>query len=181
MPKPPKPEPVKITSREGLEAVVADDVRNKIRFARVTAQMEEEISVVQKKYQGQLLKIADDIQRAEAGIYVYCQAKRAELFADKKSLDLMLATIGFELNPFSVDKRVKKDTWEDVATRLEAVEWGAQYLTPPVSGISKVKLIADREKLTAEQCAEVGIKFEQEEQFFIRPKSDVAEETTKTE
>jgi len=44
--------------------------------------------------------------------------------------------------------------------------------------VNKEGLREDREKLTADQLSQMGVMFAQDEQFFIRPKSDIIEPTT---
>jgi phage host-nuclease inhibitor protein Gam len=107
--KHPKLEPCIILSREALEATVADIVRLKLEHAEKTAAMEKEIAEVQKRHQEALLQTARQIETKEAGAYIYCQKNRATLFPEKKSLDQLLAVIGFELTPWRVEKRNSKD------------------------------------------------------------------------
>ena len=45
--------------------------------------------------------------------------------------------------------------------------------------LDKNALLADREKLSPEQITAAGIQFCQDEQFFIRPKPETAEDTVK--
>ena len=175
--KKPKIIPCIITSRESLEATVADVVKLKLQAAELTAAMEQEIAAVQERHKRGILATSHQIDAKEAGIYVYCQANRATLFSQKKSIDLLLATVGFETNPPSVEKLAKKDTWTSIAARLANLDWGQAYIVEPDPEISKTKLIADRAKLTAEQLKQVGIAITQEEQFFIRPKSQIAADT----
>jgi phage host-nuclease inhibitor protein Gam len=99
------------------------------------------------------------------------------LFPDKKSIDLLLATVGYRTEPPSVEKCSKKDTWSAIAKRLEALDWGVRYITTPDPEVDKKALLADRDRLTAGQLSEAGIRFEQDEFFYITPKSDVAEKT----
>ncbi len=171
--------PCLVASRESLEATVADIVRLKLEHARRQAAMEHEIASIQKKHQEGLLALDHELQAKEAGVYVFCQANRRSLFPDKKSMDLLMATVGYELNPPSVEKLSKRDTWSEIATRLAALEWGQPYIIEPAPEISKARLLADRDKLAAHQLHQVGLAFHQEEQFFIRPKSEVAADTVK--
>lgn len=177
--KRPKPEPVIVTSRQGLEAVVADVVKLKLEHTLATASMEREIADVQKRHQENLLAIARQIEAKEAGVYVYCQKHRTELFPEKKSLDLLLATIGFETTPPRVEKTNSKDTFGKIGLRLESLDWGAAYVRYPDPEPNKERILADRTQLSADQLREAGIKIEQDENFFIRPKSSVAEQTVK--
>jgi phage host-nuclease inhibitor protein Gam len=129
--------PCIVTSREGMEATVADVVRLKLEQAKKTAAMEIEIAAVQKKHQEALLETARLIQAAEAGVFVYCKQHRKELFSDKKSIDMLLATVGFRDEPPSVEKTNKKVTWEEVALRLQALDWGAPYITEASPDVNK--------------------------------------------
>jgi phage host-nuclease inhibitor protein Gam len=167
--------PCVIHSREGLEATVADVVRLKLEHVAATARMEEEIAAVQGRHQERLLSLAKQIEIKEAGVYVYCASHRKELFPEKKSIDMLLAVVGFRDNPPSVGKLANKDTWGAIAKRLQLLPWGEPYLTEPDPEINKKAILADRTKLTAEQLKEAGIRIEQEEDFYIEPKSQVAE------
>lgn len=182
MSKKPKKEKVialVLTSRESLESTVADTVRLKLDHATRQAAMEKEIADVQKRHQEGILDVASQIEAKEASIFTYCQRHRAELFTDKKSLDMLLAVIGFEDTPPRVEKRNSKDTWGATARRLQALDWGADYIREGDPEVNKQALLAARESLSDDQLKEAGIRFEQDEQFFIRPKSEVAEDTTK--
>lgn len=174
-----KLEPCIITSREGLQAVVADVVALKLAHTQATAAMEAEIAEVQKFHQEHLLSLSRRLESKEAGVFVYCQKQRAELFPDKKSLDLLLATVGFELTPPRVEKCSGKDTYGKIGLRLEGLDWGEAYVRYPEPEVNKELILADRAKLTPKQLQEAGLKIEQDENFFIRPKSDVAEQTVR--
>ena len=166
-----------VLSREGLEAAVAEAATLKIQFAAAKAAMELEIARVQERHQEPLLALGRQIEIREAGVFVYCQQHRAQLFTEKKSMDFLLATVGFRTEPPSVEKCSKKDTWSAIAKRLEALDWGVRYITTPDPEVDKKALLADRDRLTAGQLSEAGIRFEQDEFFYITPKSDVAEKT----
>jgi phage host-nuclease inhibitor protein Gam len=169
-----KLEPCIIGSRAALEAVVADVVKLKLEHTQATASMEQEIADVQKKHQENLLGLARQIEAREAGVFVYCQKNRAVLFPEKKSLDLLLATVGFELTPPRVEKLNGKDTFGKIGLRLEGLDWGGAYVRYPDPEVNKEKILADRAQLKAEQLQEAGLKIDQDENFFLRPKSEVA-------
>ena len=137
------------------------------------------IADVQKRHQENLLGIGRQIEAREAGVFVYCQKNRATLFPEKKSLDLLLATVGFELTPPRVDKIIGKDTFGKIGLRLENLDWGAAYVRYPDPEVNKEKILTDRAQLKPEQLQEAGLRIEQDENFFIRPKSDVAEQSVR--
>jgi len=91
----------------------------------------------------------------------------------------LLATVGFETTPPRVEKTNSKDTFSKIALRLGNLAWGEAYLRFPDPELSKEKLLADRQVLTPEQLKEAGLRIEQDENFFIRPKSEVAQQTVK--
>ena len=81
------------------------------------------------------------------------------------------------MTPPRVEKISGKDTFGKIGLRLESLEWGAAYVRYPDPEVNKEKLLADRARLNAEQLQEAGLKIEQDENFFIRPKSDVVEQS----
>ena len=169
--------PLVITSPEALDARVADVVRLKINHTKAVAEMEAEMAAVQKRHQGRIAKLLECVAEAEAEIASYCNAHRGDLFTDKKSRETTLAVFGFELTPPRVETSSRKVKWADVLTRLLRLPWGKAYCVPTGYKLDKNALLADREKLTPEQLTAAGIKFAQDEQFFIRPKPETAAET----
>jgi len=168
-----------INSRQALEGVVADVVRIKLEHTLATALMEREIADVQKRHQDSLLNLARQIEAKEAGVFVYCQKHRSELFPEKKSLDLLLATVGFEYTPPRVEKINSKDTFGKIGLRLENLDWGAAYVRYSEPEVNKEKILADRARLKPDQLQEAGLRIDQDENFFIRPRSDVIDQTAK--
>lgn len=170
--------PPVITSREAMESVIADIVRLKLERAGQQLIMEAEIAALTKEHEPAILALDKDIETKEAGVYLYCTANRSVLFADAKSIETLLATVGFEWNPYTVEKK-KSDTWPVIAKRLLGLAWGKKFVTESDPEVDKNALRNARSVLTDEQLKEAGIRIEREEQFFIRPKSSVAEQTTK--
>jgi phage host-nuclease inhibitor protein Gam len=168
---------VPIISREALDVAVAEAATLKIQYAAAKAAMELEIARVQERHQAHMLALGKQIEVREAGVFVYCQQHRAQLFPDKKSIDFLLATVGFRTEPPSVEKGCRKDTWTAIAQRLEALPWGSRYVNMPEPEVDKKALLADRDKLSLEQLSEAGLRFEQDEIFYITPKSEVAART----
>ena len=110
MSKKEKIQTVPIVSREALDAAVAEVATLKIQYAAAKADLELEIARAQERRQEQMLALSQRIEAREAGVFVYCQQHRAQLFPDKKSIDFLLATVGFRTEPPSVEKSSRKDT-----------------------------------------------------------------------
>lgn len=170
--------PLAITSLEALDARVAAVVRSRIQYTAALAAMEQEMAAVQKKHQARLGKLLEEIAADEDAVSAYCQAHRAELFPDKKSRETTLAVFGFELTPPRVEPSNRKIKWADVVARLIKLSWGKAYLNQPEPKPDKNALLADREQLSPEQLTAAGIRFCQEEQFFLRPKPETAADST---
>lgn len=169
-----------LLSREAMESTVADIVHLKLQHAAAIAAMEIEVAAVQKRHQESILAVCEDIEIKEASVYTYCHANRSTMFTDKKSLDLLLAEIGFEFTPPRVEKKGGKDvTWEVIARRLESTDWGQFFIRDGKPTVDKEALLKARATLTQKQLDTIGIYFDQEEQFYLRPKSQVAADTVK--
>lgn len=170
-----------ITSPEALDHRVADVVRLKIAHTQATAEMEAEVAAAQKRHQRGLAALLEQIAANEAVIAHYCQSNRGRLFSEKKSRETTTAVFGFELTPPRVEPGSRKIKWADVVARLLKLPWGKAYLTRPDPKPDKNALLADREQLTPEQLTAAGIRFAQDEQFFLRPKAETADETVTKE
>lgn len=166
-----------ITSPESLDTHIAECVRLKIKLTQATAKKDAEVAAVEKKHQAELSELQRFIAEVELRAFDYCTAHRAELFADKKSRETASGVFGFEFTPPRVEPSSRKIKWSDVVARLSRLPWGKAYVRKPEPKPDKEALLADREKLTPEQQTAAGIQFAQDEQFFIRPKAETAEDT----
>lgn len=175
--KKPKITPCIVTSRESMSSVVSDIVALKLRIAEQTTLMEQEILAIQNKYKERLVEMGQQLEIKEAGAYIWCQSNPRE-FGEKKSIDFVSATVGYRTCPPKVSPLFSKDSDKSIARRLEALSWGEDYLSRPDPKPDKDKLLADRNRLTPEQLRQAGIKFEQEEVFYIEPKSQIVEAST---
>lgn len=173
----PAPRTLNITSRESLDTAVAEVVRLKIKHTQATAAMDAEIAALQKAHAARLATLAERISAGEGEIHAYCTAHRPLLFCEKKSRETAAAVFGFELTPHRVETSSRKIKWKDVVARLARLKWGKAYLSQPAPMPDKKALLVDREKLTPEQLTAAGIAFAQDEQFFIRPKPETAEDS----
>lgn len=168
---------LKITSPEALDTHVAEIVRLKINLTVGTAEKDSRVAAIEKDFTPRITALQKKITDLESAAQAYCHANRAALFPDKKSRETSLAVFGFELTPPRVEPANRKIKWADVVARLLRLPWGKAYLNTPEPKPDKNALLADREKLTPEQMTAAGILFCQDEQFFIRPKPETAEET----
>ena len=144
--------PIAVSTPEGLEVAVADYVKLKLLHAAAKAALELEFY----------------------GIQAFCQANRGTMFPEaRKSLDWPMATLGFRTNPPSVGTRRKSITFCAAAKLLLTSDWGRLFVRYPDPAIDKEAILAARGKLTEEQLSAVGLVIEQDEEFFIQPRSEI--------
>ena len=185
-----KLQPVLISSREGMLAVVSQLVTWKLAHAEVQIQIEKEKAEIEAKHQARLDELARAIQMSEGGLQVWAE-QHPEEFDGKKSIDLPQARFGFRTTPHSVEKAKGVRTWDDVVARLIStlltedgtdnspfIFEGEDYVRYPSPAVDKVKLLADRERIPAAALKSAGITFQQDELFFFEPKSEVLQAST---
>jgi phage host-nuclease inhibitor protein Gam len=165
-----------LTSVEALDTAVAHVVRLRIQRTQVVAEKDAEVALIEKRFAARIASVEERIAAEEQRIREYCDSHRAELFPVNKSRETATAVFGFELTPPRVETSSRKVTWKDVVARLLKLTWGRAYVRTPEPKPDKEALLADREKLTPEQLTAAGITFAQDEQFFIRPKPETAQE-----
>lgn len=177
-----KIKPVLIHSREGFQGVVSEIVAAKLSAAALQVEMEQEIAQIQKRYQGDMDEISREIQAKEAGVHVWAVQNPKE-FGERRSIELTQAIVGFRTCPPAVEKIRSRDTWGDIAQRLASVNdgefIGENYLRYKDPEVDKTSLIADRESIPERALKTIGIRIEQDEVFFIEPKSEVAGKSTR--
>lgn len=165
-----------LTSVEALDTAIAHVVRLRIQRTQLVAEKDAEVALIEKRFAARIATAEERIATEEQRIHEYCEAHRAELFPVNKSRETATAAFGYELTPPRVETSSRKVTWKDVVARLLKLTWGKAYVRTPEPKPDKEALLADREKLTPEQLTAAGITFAQDEQFFIRPKPETAQE-----
>jgi phage host-nuclease inhibitor protein Gam len=166
--------PITVSTPEGLEAAVADYVKLKLEHAAAKAALELAIANVQADHQERIADLGEAIDERFCGIQAFCEANRAALFPpDRKSLDYIMAEVGFRKNPPSVETRRKSITFAKAAKLLLGLEWGKLFVRYGEPALDKQALIAARSRLTDEQLSAVGLEICQEEEFFVAPKSEI--------
>jgi hypothetical protein len=170
-----------ITSELGLEAAINKYVETSLTLLRRQAKQEREIATLSARHAKDNREDLEDVLALETGIQLFATTNRALLYPDEsvaKSKAVGNATIGFRLSPEALEKIVPKDTWERIAERLDALPWGEKYVEQSLS-VDKKAMHKDRADLTAAQLAEAGVKFAQEEKFFLEPDSQLLEAARK--
>jgi phage host-nuclease inhibitor protein Gam len=176
-------EPLIINTSEAAEIAVSMYVQEKLALAELKAQMEQQIAAVQDSYQSRVLASDDKIETLECAIQVWAETNRASFALDgkEKSKDFLLARVGFRTCPPSVEK-AKKDTWEKLAKRLAASSVGKKFLRKQPDAVDKEAILSGFKALSVEQfhaLEQCGVRIEQDEVFYIKPKSEIADATVR--
>src|SRR6185503_12888669 len=190
-----KTKPPVLLSRDAMELEVAAYVQTDLEVVQLQAQIEKEKIAIDAKHQARLTELVTARDLKFAAIHNFCvEHRKAILTEPRKSFELSVATVGFELPGWSVEQ-VGKENLGDKATRLQSLvlfkrdEKGelvldaekkpiieldcSRYVREAAPALNKQNLLADREQLTPGQLEAMKVKFTNEEGFFIRPKSDV--------
>lgn len=172
-----------ITTEDGLAAAANRYVELRLKLQQKTAAHERRIAEANTEFDRDTAELVAEIAGLEAGCQLFAESHR-ELFPEDakdgpRSRAYRNASIGFRWNPYRVGKRVNKDTFEAIALRLDALEWGKPYLREFPDEVDKDALLRDQANLTEEQLAAAGLRFERGETFFIDPVFDSAEAVRK--
>jgi phage host-nuclease inhibitor protein Gam len=161
-----------LTSEDAMVGTLNRFVELKLQLAAAHANHEKEVAELNTAFDSAIQKQREELAVLESSVQLYALRYRKDLFpGDKKSKDFANARIGFRSNPPSVGKRVSKDTFPAIARRLDETDWGQAYVewTPT---LDKEALLRDRAQIPEENLAAVGLRFDQDEFFFIEPSSD---------
>lgn len=168
-----------LTSEDAMVGTLNRYVELKLALAGATAAHEQEVAELNSAFDDAIQGDRQELAMLESSVQLFCVNHREALFpAEKKSKEFANATVGFRFNPTSVGKRIARDSFEAIALRMDETEWGAPYVDWKPS-LDKTALLRDRAELTELQLREAGIRFDQDECFFIEP-SSAAIERSKT-
>jgi phage host-nuclease inhibitor protein Gam len=167
-PEPPKTYVPPIATLDGLNARTNQLVEMSTKLAKYKAERDKKIAKINTEFDEEHAELVQEIDAITTSCHLYCTA-HPEIFGPKKrSIEFGNAVVGFRTNPPKVEKIHSKDTWENVAFRIQEQPWGESYVRETIE-CRKDALIADREKLTAEQLRTVGVEITQGETFYIDP------------
>lgn len=157
-----------IQSRQELEAVVENITQLQLEREELERRQELEIIAIRQKYR---------VPLAEVERYLLLETSWAEtwagnnphFFSENRTLACTHAQVGFRTGPPRVDRLSRKWTWSEIADKLAGIAWGRAYLRQPAPEVNKEAVLAAREKLTAEELRQVGLKIIQNKRFYITP------------
>lgn len=130
----------------------------------ILSEIELETIKIREKFQADLATLKERQEKAFEQIQVYCTEQKDVMFAKKKSMDLLLGTVGFRTSTPSM-KTLKGFTWPAVVALLQ--EFAPKY-TRKVIEANKEKLLEDREVEGIDAIyKKCGVECVQPEVFFV--------------
>lgn len=158
-------------SQSDAELAFAAYAKADAQVNKITADVELQCAKIREKKQDELMRLGAERDAAFDTLQAYAMENRDELFAKKKSLDMVHGTIGFRIGTPKL-KTLKGFTW---ASALNLVKEFLPGFVRATEEIAKDKLLADRESEdVAANMAKCGITVTQDESFFVEPKREEA-------
>ena len=139
---------------------------------KLEAQMDKEIAKVRERFNGRLSALGDRMVDALLTIEAYCVENKDVLFVAKRSMETGHGVVGFRLDPPEI-KLLPKFTWKKVVDKLKVLL--PDYVRTKEEA-DKARLLTDRATdVVAPHLAELGIYIAQDEQFYLKLKSEAEE------
>lgn len=164
----------KITGETAFFEAVDKVARLEVQLTGVKARRDKEIQAVNEKYKAEIDPLENQRDLTLKLAEEYADENRTELLPkDTKSAESTQAVFGYKLGNPTMKTLSKKWNWEKVTDALKSV-YGARFI--------RTKEEPDKEKLRSElndaQLAEVGLRVDQEDRFFVEPKVESGERVT---
>lgn len=157
-----------ITTRAELESAVGQLAHSTTEKQRLTAEMEQEITMVRARYETPLGTLTADLEAITAAAAEWAARNPGEFPANRKSLALTHGTIGWRIGQPTL-KTQPGWTWDRVLEKLTGTEEWMRFIRIK-SEVAKDLLLGERETLGPDALKTLGVRVEQAEPFFIEPK-----------
>lgn len=147
--------------------------------AKITAEIELACAKLREKHQERLSTLQAEKDAAFEKLQSYAMENQNELFARKKSLEMVHGVIGFRTGQPKL-KTLKGFTW---ASALQLVKEFLPNYVRASEEIAKDRLLADRDETVLrdgmtepgtmlQEMARCGITVAQDESFYVEPKRE---------
>lgn len=159
-----------VTSSQAEQAF-AEFATADARIAKISADMDVQITKIRDKYSEELEKLKSERDAAFETMQVYATENRDVLFSKKKSVETVHGVYGFRLGTPKVEK-LKGFTWDAIAKLAKA--FMPDYVRTSEE-LAKDKLLADYNGMAPElsnKLPDIGIKITQSETFYVERKTE---------
>lgn len=158
-----------IETREELERVAGEVSAMLLGRENIQNRMDAEILEVRERYEQVIASMGEEIKPLLADLQAWAEEHRLDTFQERKSLELVHATIGFRIGmPRLALRRGIK--WALVLEFLKA-RLGGRFVRVKHE-IDKDALLAERDALGKEKLASLGVEVVQDESFYVEPRRE---------
>lgn len=165
-----KSEVICVDSATTADAVLGRMASETATLKEREAKLNRAIEALRNRFGPELQELRAGIEAKRIALFEWAKLNRAE-FGEKKSLELLHGTIGFRLGNKFLDT-LSKFAWKKVLAAMKGKRW-LPYVRIKREP-DKVKLLADalraENPLPAATLSKIGLKIEQEENFFVELK-----------
>lgn len=165
-----------IASRTDAEVIVGRLSQLQTRLNGQKCKMDAELQTVRARYEADISVADRQIEELTLELEAWASENRHEFGADRKSIVFVHGTIGFRTGTPKVKKGRKFPNLEAVADAMKQFPWARKYIKQSAPSVNKEALIADRDRVTADQLNQVGLAIVQDETFFVDPKVETLEQ-----
>jgi phage host-nuclease inhibitor protein Gam len=165
-----------IRTREQLEALVGEIAALKNNELQLKSAMDAEIQAVRERYESDLAALTKDLDQKMESARAWAEANPAE-FADRKSLDLVHAIIGWRTGMPQL-KTLPGWTWDRV---LCALRDGMTQFVRTKQEVDKQSILANADTLGTDTLRLYGLRVIQDESFFLEPNLTPSEQRLVTQ
>lgn len=170
-------------TREQAEDAFAQYSKADAQIEKINAGIDLQVAKLREKHQAELAALAKEKDEAFETLDSYARENKAELFAKKKSFEMVHGIIGFRTGTPKL-KTLKGFTWASALTLVKKYMPGYVRTTEE---IAKDQLLADRDMEAVDfiengvtkkvehmsiAMAECGIMVTQEETFYVETKKE---------
>lgn len=150
------------------------DLKNQRRAAAVA--LDAALHAIRRQYAASLAaldtRIACRMEQARSWAETH-----PDLFAASRSLDLTRAVVGFRTGQPAL-KTVPGVSWTRAIKKLKALPWGRPFVRVKEE-VNKQRLLLQRHELGPERLRQLGLRVNQQETFYVEPKLQPAEPSTR--
>ena len=155
-----------IKSREEIEALVGDLARLTNFQQQTTALMDLRLTEVRAEYETQLADAEQQKAALMEAARLWAEANPEE-FGKTRSIEMLHGTMGWRLGNPAL-KLAGKTTWAKVLEALKRLRYRKFIRTK--EEVDKAAILARRKVIKPVTLAALGVKVEQDDEFFVEPK-----------
>jgi phage host-nuclease inhibitor protein Gam len=163
----------KIETRQQAEATLGMLCESEIERNRITLEMDASLTEIRQEFEGRIDPHQRRVEDLTLALEDWATANPQEFPSGRKSIDFVHGEIGFRTGMPKFKKLRRFKTLQLMAEAMRKLAWARKYVKQSPPTVNKELVIANRDKLTAEQLNTLGIQIVQDESFYVDPKTEV--------